>query len=126
MKYVEDTFTDTDATAIAAHTPDIDRPGGGWTGIAGVWTIDSNTAVTTSVANARAVIDTDLADGRFKADVTIGGALDAAYVIFRSNAAGTNFWMAGLDDNTQQVVGMKLTCVIQDLYHWTTSLLLLA
>jgi hypothetical protein len=104
MKYVEDHFTDTDGTLIAAHTPDIDRPGGGWAAITGAWSIDGNEAITTSVADARALINTDLADGRFRVDLKIGGAADAAYLVFRSNAGVTNFWMAGLDDTLQQVV----------------------
>lgn len=111
MKYVEDTFTDTDATALNAHVPDIDRPGGGWTMTAGAWTIQDNEAVVTSVVNARAVIDTDLADGRFKVDATVGGAADAAYLIVRSNAGATNFWMAGLDDTLQQVVLQSVTAL---------------
>ena len=111
MKYVEDTFTGADGTDLSAHAPDIDRPGGGYAEIAGDWEIASNAAGVTSVANARVVILTDLADGRFKVDATVGGAADAAYLIVRSNAAATNFWIAGLDDTLQQVVLQSSTAM---------------
>ena len=40
--YVNDTFTDTDTTAIASHTPDTDAVGGGWIVDSGGLTISSN------------------------------------------------------------------------------------
>ena len=112
MKYIEDTFTGVDGTDLSAHAPDIDRPGGGYAEIAGDWEIDANAAGVTAVANARVVINTDLADGRFKVDAMVGGAADAAYLIFRSNAGATNFWMAGLDDTLQQVVLQSATAMV--------------
>ncbi|HUV74809.1 MAG TPA: hypothetical protein VMW79_10905 [Anaerolineae bacterium] len=103
MKYVEDTFIGADGTDLSAHAPDIDRPGGGYAEIAGDWEIASNAAGVTSVANARVVILTDLADGRFKVDASIVAATKGAFLVFRSNAGCTNYWLAGLDDTAQQV-----------------------
>lgn len=101
MIQIYDAFTDPDATDLNAHIPDTDRQGGGYTEVAGDWEIASNKAGTTAVLNARAVIDAGIYDGRFKVDLMVGVIAGAAYLIFRSNAGGTNFWMAGLDDAGQ-------------------------
>lgn len=41
---LEDTFTDTDTTALSSHTPDIDTAGGAYANVAGSPTIQSNKA----------------------------------------------------------------------------------
>lgn len=57
-KYLEDKFTDTDGTGLAAHTPDFDRDAGGWTVQAGAIEIQSGKAVeTVPGAGSLATID---------------------------------------------------------------------
>jgi hypothetical protein len=104
MKYIYDIFTGANGTALAAHAPDINRPGTAWAVFLGAWTIQGNKAATTSVANARVFIDSDLADGRFKVNLMTGAVNQNAYLIFRGSAFALNYWMAGLDDTTQQVL----------------------
>jgi hypothetical protein len=111
MKYVEDTFTDANGTALAAHAPDIDHEGGGWTELAGVWTIQGNQATVTSVAQARAVIDCGLANGRIKADIMIGALAQSASLMFRSNAAGTNFLAVRLNQAAPQIELYSVTAM---------------
>ena len=44
----QDTFTDSDATTLTAHTPDVDQVGGGWIERSASMSINSNEAVTGS------------------------------------------------------------------------------
>jgi hypothetical protein len=75
---VFDTFTDTNGTALTAHTPDIDRIGTGWESAPlgsitpNSWEIQSNKAVTDSGAN---VIDVGAIDQTVQMDVRFPGPL---------------------------------------------------
>ena len=109
MRYIHDTFTDTNGVDLSAHTPEIDRQGGGYAEIAGDWEILSNEAKTTSAADARVVIDSGIYDGQFSIDMKVGLANGAAYLIFRANAACTNYWVIGLDDATQRMLLYSVT-----------------
>lgn len=109
MRHVHDTFTDTNGVDLSAHAPEIDRQGGGYTEIAGDWEILNNEAKTTSIANARVVIDSGIYDGQFSIDMKVGLANGAAYLVFRANAACTNYWVIGLDDATQRTLLYSVT-----------------
>lgn len=112
MKYIEDTFTGPDGTGLAAHVPDINLAGGVWNPIAGVWTLQGNKAVTTSVAQARAIINGAIADGRLKADIVIGAVAQSASLVFRSNAAGTNFLAVRLNQAAPQLELYTVTALV--------------
>ncbi len=121
MRQIYDTFTDPDATILNVHAPETDREGGGYTMVAGAWTIQGNRAASTAIANARAVIDAGISDGSFKANIMTGTPGGAAYLVFRSNVAGTNFFMAGLFDapgsiRLYRADGMVLTLLGTFLY----------
>jgi len=70
--YVEDTFTDTDTTALAAHAPDVDSVGTGWADITAGITIESNKASDNDGARL-SVIDAGAADITAQATMVIQG-----------------------------------------------------
>jgi len=60
---VYDTFTDTNATALADHTPDKDTEAGGWAVRAGTWEVNNNRGNVSAVAGtATAVINCGVAN----------------------------------------------------------------
>ena len=60
---VNDTFTDSDGTAMASHTPDTDDNGGGWSTPSGAWTIQGNAAEATNLTSSDyMIIDAGSAD----------------------------------------------------------------
>ena len=65
---VLDTFTDTNGTALASHTPDVDTVGGGWTSAYGTQEIDTNKVKATTYVSFHgssfsvAKIDASIAD----------------------------------------------------------------
>lgn len=101
-----DTFTDTNGTFLAAHTPDTDTVGGGWVGIvslsdaqAGDDTIDiqTNQARQEDTAFARAVY---ASVGTANFDVTIdwtnGGTASALVQILFRYTDLSNYWQFGM------------------------------
>lgn len=50
---IYDTFTGANGTALTAHAPDINTPGGAWVQINGTWTIQSNRASVAGDGNVR-------------------------------------------------------------------------
>lgn len=96
---VQDTFTDTDGTGLASHTPDVDTVGAGWSVLSSTPVILSNRL---DPAEGQAMIDSGIADGIVRADVygrQNGGAVGPA---FRVQDA-SNMWFAviifGATDN---------------------------
>lgn len=84
---LRDTFTDTDATALAAHTMDV---GAGWTVHAGTWVVSGNRATKTASNNTHQTASADAG----QADVT-------AQTTFTTGTSGglaarltdnSNFW----------------------------------
>lgn len=98
---VSDTFTDTNGTAIASHTPDVDVVGGGWTEVIGTdWTIQSNTANTTTL-DGTASIDCGAADINLSCEAD-SNALSSAEIQSAGLCArlsdANNFWAIIIND----------------------------
>jgi len=100
---VVDTFTDTDTTALASHTPDTDTEAGGWTEDLGTWSVTSNTIRQTDLSTtSEALIDVGVEDMLVEADVTVNGTAGGQGVTARATDAdnkyvaygnpGTNTW----------------------------------
>jgi hypothetical protein len=65
-----DTFTDADATLIAAHTPDVDTVGGGWSLLDGVGSILGDQVAHTDAGGNEFSIDSGASDVTVTADYT--------------------------------------------------------
>jgi len=88
-----DTFTDTNSTALNAHTMDV---GSGWTHRLGTLQIQSNTATVNTYSSdlAHATTDVGAADGVIDVDVTSfndGGGVSTAIPTWRY-VDDSNFW----------------------------------
>lgn len=91
---VLDLFVDTEGTALASHTPDIDTVGTGWTEVVSGITIESNRA-SDNQADRQAVIDAGVADCRIRVDL-VANSVNFTGIIFRYQNS-TNFLIAGAD-----------------------------
>jgi hypothetical protein len=97
---IVDTFTDTDGTAIAAHTPDINTPGNPWASIAGVWKTLSNKAYpSSSSVLPHSVIDSTYADCTVQVDVTLYASSAKTGLVARYTDAN-NHWELTLSIGT--------------------------
>lgn len=90
---VIDTFTDTNGTALTAHTP---NTGGAWTTVTGTFKILGNCCVPNSDAdNDMALINTGWSDGLVAADTTAyytgAGNVDNPQLVFRATDVN-NYW----------------------------------
>lgn len=91
---IYDTFTDTNGTALAAHTPDVDVVGGGWIILTGTWIITSNKAENDVGNNSIAVIDCGQANINYSATIQCASN-NAQGAVIRDDAAG-NRWEAAI------------------------------
>lgn len=91
---VYDTFTDSDSTALASHTPDIDTVGGGWTASNGTWDIQSNQANNTGSnpggPNWIATIDCGVSDCEFSIDQELPASSSNGFVFRYSDNDNLN------------------------------------
>jgi len=95
---VLDSFTDTDATAIASHSPSI---GGAWTSVTGAATIESN-KLSDNGADIQATVSSGLADCTIEVNLTANND-DFQGILFRKVDA-SNYYIVGLDnDNNVRV-----------------------
>lgn len=91
---VNDTFTDTNGTALEDHTPDTDSVGWGWGNLTGTWDIQGNKAQPDGVTSAwnHVVIQSGDANATVEVDLTVaGGATSAVRMLVRA-IDSTNFW----------------------------------
>lgn len=99
-----DTFTDTNGTALADHTPDTDAVGTGWAVLSGTWTISGNKAVTATTG--RAVLEAGIADGT--ATVTWSSVNSATSGGLCLRATDDNNWLrVYVDESANTVVLQK-------------------
>ena len=91
---VYDTFTDTDATALTDHTPDIDVVGGGWVFGLGSATVQSNVAATPAGDN---YILIDCGQSDFRMSITVANS--ASRILFRASDYN-NLWLFYPADGT--------------------------
>lgn len=94
---VLDTFTDTDTTTLASHTPDVDTEAGGWTDVSSKYTISSNAAITdgTQSSYLDAYIDAGEADVMVEVDGYWSETIKTwSYILARYTDAN-NLWLAG-------------------------------
>lgn len=85
-----DTFTDTNGTALASHTPET---GGPWVADAGSWEIQSNRCVTTDTAAGQneATVSMGVADVQITATILTGATADGRIVGNFTDVS--NFWI---------------------------------
>lgn len=99
---VMDTFTDTDTTALASHTPDVDTVGAGWSVPDGTITIIGNEtqASTVNFVKAIGVIDTGKADivGEIYTKRSVGVNSGQVGFVLRY-VDNNNYWYASQSDN---------------------------
>ena len=96
---IKDLFTDADATAITAHTPNINAPGNAWVNTSGTTTIQANTAKSSggvaSIDSGQAALTITL-DAIPASNGTLG-------IAFRLTD-NTHYWLAGVGrDGTGRV-----------------------
>lgn len=99
---IRDTFTDSDATAVASHTPDHDQEGGGWAGT-GI-TVESNALEMTTGTEEVASIDAGLADPYAQAQITLAGVADDGAGLVLNYVDASNYMRARLSGTAQQIV----------------------
>lgn len=97
--YVEDTFTDTNGTALTSHTPDTDTVGTGWEAVTNLFDIQSNKATTNSGSDNVAVIDSGQADCTIRVTANYDTSNKYPAIMFRVTDAD-NMWYA---QNTNQL-----------------------
>lgn len=97
--YVEDTFTDTNSTALTAHTPDTDVVGTGWEAVTNLFDIQSNKTTTNSSGDNVAVIDSGQADCTIRTTLNFDANLKYPAIMFRVTDAD-NMWYAQNTVNT--------------------------
>lgn len=126
---VYDTFTDSNGTLLAAHTPDTDVSGAGWTNTDGFdWDIQSN--VVGSNSNGNTVI-TAAADGVITASMK-AGTYDSISFRYddsdncwlfqaRGLAADEEFRIWKIDGGAATIVAQGGTCVIGNTYEVAIS-----
>ena len=100
---VIDTFTDVNATLLENHIPDLDVIGGGWSIMAGVWTIRADIVYTsTQATRAGALIETGASDVRMSMICSCNAALATmrySGAIFRFTNVD-NRWIVGFNNRT--------------------------
>lgn len=92
---VSDTFTDSNGTALTAHTPDIDTVGSGWVNQSGTYQIDSNAAHReTGPTGSVVAIDAGNADVTVKSDIS---AKTTSGIVARLSD-DNNYWLGWAQD----------------------------
>lgn len=102
----KDTMTDSDATALASHTPEVDVAGSGWTITAGTWTINSNQVEHADSFGTShfAHTDTGTSDVAISATLTTGTeGVERPGIIIRFSDS-SNYWHILIDEVADQLV----------------------
>lgn len=103
---VSDSFTDTNGTGLASHTPDTDVEGGGWTDSGGDFDIQSNQASTNSATTGGVFAGIDgggIGDGILSADLTPGAnggfsSFNRVGLRFRASSGDNSQWLVRVDE----------------------------
>ena len=104
---VYDTFTDSDSTALTAHTPDIDVVGGGWVAyVSTICQVLGNKAGRTAAARSVSAINAGVANTLLTCDVS---AINQGGIVCRLSD-NANYWLFYCQDsNLYEVVAGAFT-----------------
>jgi hypothetical protein len=91
--FVYDSFTDTESTALASHTPDVDITAGGWSSPDEGFTIESNKCSDNQDARSISIIDSGVADVIVSATITPSDNFCALIARYQD---ATKYFVAGL------------------------------
>jgi len=108
---LRDSFTDSNDTAIADHTPDRNSPGNAWVLVAGTFQIQSNKlTLITAATPTSAYIDLETANLDITVTLNLGDTTGFVilYILFRY-LDNDNYWQFRYDGNNQRFMLVENT-----------------